>query len=144
MFRAITSIALLVVLVGGNATTAAAFCAPTVDHKSDRSAATHCKKTPTKTAAPMSCCQRTPFGHSEEIAKGSADCCQMRAPLPGQSRSTQPANSSEEFRLQTHSQLLDSSEPLLSSAMAFAGVSSTISFCPNRSDTYLLVSTFRI
>jgi hypothetical protein len=82
--------------------------------------------------------------HSEEITKGSPDCCQISAPFPAQSRSAPPANSSEEFRLQTLSQLLDSSGPLLSSAMAFAWASSTITFCSDRSDTYLRVSTFRI
>jgi hypothetical protein len=85
-----------------------------------------------------------PVAYPEEIAKGSADCCQMSAPFPDPSRSAAPANSSEEFRLQTHSQLLDSSVPLPSSAMAFAWASSTIAFCPDRSDTYLLASTFRI
>jgi hypothetical protein len=82
--------------------------------------------------------------YPEEITKASADCCQMSAPFPGQVRSTPPSNSSEEFRLQTLSQLLDLSGPLLSSAMAFAWASSTITFRQDHSDTYLLVCTLRI
>jgi len=147
MFRAITSLVLFVVLVGGNAATAATFCAPSVDHKGGRSAPSHCKRAPMKTATPMSCCQHMPLTHPEEITKGSADCCQMSAPFPDQSRSTPPANSSEEFRLHTQAQLLDSSEPVSPSALTSLlsrWVSSTTGFCPDRSDTYLLASTFRI
>ena len=114
--------------------------------KSDRSAATHCKKTPTKTATPMSCCGRTPVAHSGAIAKGSAACCQMRAPFPGQSRSTPPANSSEEFKLQTHSQLLAFiGAASFIGVLPFAWASSTITFCPIVLITpYPSVSTFRI
>ena len=144
MSRTITSILLFVALVGVNAATAAKSCAPSVDHKDRRATASHCKKAPAKTATPMSCCRHVPVTHSEEISKGSPDCCQMSAPFPDQSRSTPPATSSEEFRLQTLSQLLDSSGQLPLSAVPFASTSSTITFCPDRSDTYLLVSTFRI
>ena len=144
MFRAITSIVLFVVLVGSNAATGASFCASSVDHKGRSSAATHCKRAPSKTATPMSCCRHVPVTYPEEITKGSPDCCQISAPFPDQSRSAPPADSSEEFRLQTHSQLLDSSVPVLQSALALPCPSSTIAFCPDRSDTYLLASTFRI
>ena len=144
MFRAITSIVLFVGLVGSNAATGASFCAPTVDHEGGRSTAAHCKTAPQKTTTLMICCQHMPVAHSEEITKGSADCCQISAPLPDQSRSAPPANSSEEFRLQTHSQLLDSAVPVLRSALALPCRSSTIAFCPDRSDTYLLAAAFRI
>ena len=144
MSRTITSILLFVALVGVNAATAVMSCAPSQDHKDRSVAPVHCKKAPTKTATPMSCCQHVPRTHSEEISKGSADCCQMSAPFPGKSRAVPPAASSEEFRLQTHSQLLASSVPLPSSTLVFTSVSSTIAFCPDRSDTYLLASTFRI
>ena len=144
MFRAITSIVLFVVLVGGNAATRATLCAPSVDHKGGRSASAHCKTAPMKTTTPMSCCQHMPVTHSEEITRGSADCCQISAPFSDQSRFASPANCSEEFRLQTHSQLLDSSVPVLQAALALPCPSSTIAFCPDRSDTYLLASTFRI
>lgn len=144
MFRTITSILLFVALVGVNAATAAKSCTPFEAHKDGRSTLSHCKKGPAKKATSMSCCRHVPVSDREAITKAPADCCQMSAPFPGQSRSAPPANSSEEFRLQTLSQLLDSSAPLPSSAMPFAWVSSTITFCPDRSDTYLLVSTFRI
>jgi len=144
MFKVITSIVLFVVLVGGNAVTGATRCAPSVDHKRSRSAEAHCKTAPRKTTTPMSCCQHMPVTHSEEITKGSPDCCQISAPFPDQSRSAPPADSSEEFRLQTHSQLQDSSVLVLQSALALLCLSSTIAFCPDRSDTYLLASTFRI
>jgi hypothetical protein len=144
MSRAITSIVLFVVLVGSNAATGASFCAPTVDHKGGRSTAAHCKTAPQKTTTPMVCCQHMPVTHSEEITKGSPDCCQISAPLPDQSRSAPPANSSEEFRLQTLSQWLDSSGPVLQPALTLPCPSSTIAFCPDRSDTYLLASTFHI
>ena len=144
MFRAITSILLFVGLVGSNAATGASFCAPTVDYEGGRSSAAHCKTAPQKTTTPMICCQHMSVTHSEEITKGSADCCQISAPLPDQSRSAPPANSSEEFRLQTHSQLLDSSVPVHPLAMTFAWVSSTMAFFPDRSDTYLLAAAFRI
>jgi hypothetical protein len=70
----------------------------------------------------------------------------MSAPVPDQPRPALPGNSSEEFRLQTQAQLLDSSEPVSASALAslLEWVSSTIRFYPDRSDTYLLASTFRI
>ena len=144
MFRVITTIVLFVVLVGSNAATRATLCAPSVDYQGGRSAAAHCKTAPMKTTTPMTCCQHMPVMHSEEITKGSADCCQISAPFPDQSRSAPPANCSEEFRLQTHSQLLDSSVPVLPSALALPCPSSRIAFCPDRSDTYLLASTFRI
>jgi hypothetical protein len=144
MSRTITSILLFVALVGVNAATAVMSCAPSQDHKDRSVAPVHCKKAPTKTATPMSCCRHVPRTHSEQISKGSPGCCQMSAPLPDESRSTPPANSSEAFRLQTHSQLLDSSVPVHPLAMTFAWVSSTMAFFPDRSDTYLLASTFRI
>ena len=144
MSRTITSILLLVALVSVNAATTMMSCASSPDHKDRSVAPVHCKKAPTKTATPMSCCQHVPRSHSEKISKGSADCCQVSAPFPDKSRSVPPATSSEEFRLQTHSQLLDSSVPLPSSTLAFASASSTIAFCPDRSDIYLLASTFRI
>ena len=144
MFRTITSILLFVALVSVNAATAVMSCAPSLDHKDRSVAPVHCKKAPTKTATPMSCCRHVPRTHSEEISKGSADCCQLSAPFPNESRSAPPATSCQEFRLQTHSQLVDSSGPLPSLALAFAWASSKISFCPDRSDTYLLASTFRI
>ena len=144
MSRTITSILLFVALVSVNAATVVMSCAPSLDQKDRSVAPVHCKKAPTKTATSMSCCRRVPRTHSKEISKGLADCCQMSAPFPGKSRSVPPATSSGEFRLQTHSQLLDSSVPLPSSIVAFASASSTIAFCPDRSDTYLLASTFRI
>ena len=144
MFRTITSILLLVALVGVNAATAVKSCAPSAGQKEGRFAPTHCKKAPTKTATPMSCCRHEPLTHSETISKGSPDCCQVSAPFPDESRSAPPATTYEEFRLQTHSQLLDSSGPLPSSTPAFAWASSTMAFCPDRSDTYLLASTLRI
>jgi hypothetical protein len=144
MSRTITSILLFVALVGVNAATAMMSCASSPDHKDRSVAPVHCKKAPTKTATPMSCCQHVPRTHSEKISKGSADCCQVSAPFPDKSRSVPPATSSEEFRLQTHSQLLDSSVPVHPLAMTFAWVSSTMAFFPDRSDTYLLASTFRI
>ena len=144
MFKVITSIVLFVVLVGGNAVTGATLCAPSVDHKRSRSSEAHCKTAPMKTTTPMSCCRHVPVTYPEEITKGSADCCQISAPFPDQARSGPPADSSEEFRLQTHSQLLDSSGPLSSSTPAFAWTSSTMAFCPDRSDTYLLAAAFRI
>ena len=144
MSRTITSILLFVALVGVNAATAVMSCSPSQDHKDRSVAQAHCKKAPTKTATSMSCCRHVPRTHSEQISKELPGCCQMSAPLPDESRSAPPANSSEEFRLQTHSQLLDTSGPLPSSALAFAWASSTMSFCPDRSDTYLLASTFRI
>ena len=144
MSRTITSILLFVALVGVNVATAAKSCAPSVDHKDRRATASHCKKAPAKTATPMSCCRHVPVTHSEEISKGLPDCCQMSAPFPDHSRPAPPANSSEEFRLQTHAQLRDSSGPLPSSTLAFASASSTMAFCPDRSDIYLLASTFRI
>jgi hypothetical protein len=143
MFRAITSIMLLFVLVGGNSATGATLCAPSVDHKGNRSATAHCKTAPKKTTTPMICCEQMPVTYSEEITNGSADCCQMSA-LPDQSRSAPPANSSAAFRLQTHSQLQDSSGPVPPLVMSFARASSMIAFCPDRSDTYLFTSTFRI
>ena len=143
MFRTITSTLLFVALVGVNAATAVMSCA-SQDHKDRSVAPAHCKKAPAKTATLMSCCRHVPRTHSEQISKGSPGCCQMSAPLPDESRSAPPANSSEAFRLQTHSQLLDSSVPVHPLTMTFAWVSSTMSFCPDRSDTYLLASTFRI
>ena len=144
MSRTITSILLFVALVSVNSATAVMSCAPSLNHKDRSDARVHCKKGPAKTATSMSCCRHVPRTHSEEITKRSPDCCQMSAPLPDESRSTPPANSSEAFRLQTHSQLLDSSVPLPSSTLAFVPSSSTIAFCLDRSETYLLASTFRI
>jgi hypothetical protein len=144
MSRTITSILLFVALVSVNGATAVMSCAPSLNHKDRFVAPVHCKKGPAKTATSMSCCRHVPRTHSEEIAKRSPDCCQMSAPLPDESRSTPPANSSEAFRLQAHSQLLDSSAPLPSSTLAFVPSSSTIAFCLDRSETYLLASTFRI
>jgi len=140
MFRTITSIVLFVILVGGDAATGASFCGSSVDHKGDRPAVTYCKGAATNAETPMSCCQHMPLTHPEAITKASADCCQMSR-FPDEGRSAPPANCSEEFRLQTHSRLL---EPLPSSAMALAWASSTIAYCPDRSDTYLLASSFRI
>jgi len=144
MFRTITSTLLFIALVGVNVATAAKSCAPSVDPKDRRFSPAHCKKAPTKTATSMSCCRHVSRTNSEQISKGLPGCCQMSAPLPDGSRSAPAANSSEEFRLQTHSQLLDSSGPLSSSTPAFAWTSSTMAFCPDRSDTYLLASSFRI
>ena len=98
-----------------------------------------------KTAAPMSCCKNVPV--PEQTSKGTAECCQMSAPLPDQTRPALPGNASEEFRFQTQAQLLNSSEPVSLSALTPlppGWVASTIAFCPNRSDTFLLTSTFRI
>jgi len=97
-------------------------------------------------ATPMSCCQHAFVQHSEKTGQGTPGCCEMSAPLPDQSRSPLPGNPSEEFKLQTQSQLLDSSEPVSLSALTpfLLGWVSTITFCPDRSDTYLLASTFRI
>ena len=144
MSRTITSILLFVALVGVNVATAAKSCAPSLDHKDRSIAQAHCKKAPAKTATLMSCCRHVPRTHSEQISKELPGCCQMSAPLPDESRSAPPANSSEAFRLQTHSQLLDSSVPVHPLTMTFAWVSSTMTFFPDRSDTYLLASTFRI
>jgi hypothetical protein len=96
----------------------------------------------TTTATPMSRCQ-----YAEQTSKGAADGCQMSAPLPDQPRPALPGKSSEEFRLQTQTQLLESSEPVSPSAPTLllpGWVSSTDAFCQDRSDTYLLASTFRI
>jgi len=144
MYKTTTSILLLVALVGVNAATAAKSCAPSTDQKDGRFPPAHCKKAPTKAAAPMSCCRHEPLTHSETISKGSPDCCQLSAPFPNESRSAPPATSCQEFRLQTQSQLVDSSGSLPSLALAFAWASSKVSFCPDRSDTYLFASTFRI
>lgn len=146
MLRRITSIFLFVVLAGGNAGTAASLCAGSSSQKVDRSPQHHCKMGRTMTAAPMSCCQHAPSPHSDQTRLKDSGCCQMPAPVPDQPRPALTGNSSEEFRLQIQLQLLDSSEPVSPSALAslLGWVPWTISFCPDRSDTYLLASTFRI
>ena len=142
MFRTLTSIPLLVALIAVNAATAAKLCVPSVDQKGHRFAPTHCKQAPTKTPNRPTCCKHAPRSDSTEISKALPNCCQMSAPFPRKSPSAPPANASEEFRLHAHSR--DSLEPLPSSTPAFAAASSTMAFCPDRSDTYLLASTFRI
>ncbi len=101
----------------------------------------------TKAATLMSCGERAPVPHSEQTSKKASGCCQMSAPVPDQPRSALPDNSFGEFRQETRAQLLDSSEPVSPSALgalrhrwAFL----TITFWPDRSDIYLLGSTFRI
>ena len=146
MLKRTISILLLVLLVGGNAGTAAALCFQLSGEKAGSSAQDRCRKARTTTATPMSCCQRMLVPHSEKTSKGAPGCCQVSAPLPDQSWSLLPCNSSEEFKLQTQSQLLDSSEPISPSAVRsfLPGWALTITFCPDRSDTYLLASAFRI
>jgi hypothetical protein len=142
MLRRITSILLFVVLTGGNAATAGSS-----SQKASRSPQHHCKMARTTTAPLVSCCQHAPVPRSEETnGKEAWGCCQMSAPMPDQPRPALPGNSSEEFRIQTQAQLLDSSEPVSASALTslLEWVSSTIRFYPDRSDTYLLASTFRI
>ena len=145
MLKRINSILLFVVLAGGNAVTAASLCADSSNQKVGRSP--HCKMARTTTATPMGCCQNVPVPHSEHTSKEAAGCCEMSAPLPNRPRPALPGNASEEFRFQTQAQLLDSSEPVSLSALTplpLGWVSSTIAFCLDRSDTYLLASTFRI
>ena len=147
MFRTITSIVLFVVLVGGNAATAGWFCAPALDHKSGRSVATHCKKAPTKTTTPMSCCRHVPVTNPEEITKASADCCQMSAPLPEQPRPALPGNGFRGVQVSNSGstvELIRAGFAISVDVLPPGWVASTIAFCPDRSDTYLLTSTFRI
>jgi hypothetical protein len=100
----------------------------------------------TTMAALMSCCQRALVSHHDQAGQESLGCCQMSAPLPDQPNTTLPGGSSDEFRLQTQSQLLDSSQSISPFALTpfLPAWISTITFCPDRSDTYLLASTFRI
>jgi hypothetical protein len=143
MFRAFTSVVLFLVLVGGKpATTPASYCPSSIDNQRVHYAAAHCR-TALHTATPMSCCRHVLVTHPEEIAKASPVCCQMSAPFPVESSSALTAYPAEQFRLHTQAQWLESAARLPSSAMGFAWAWS-IAFCPDRSDTYLRASTFRI
>jgi hypothetical protein len=147
MFRRITSIFLFAVLAGGDAATAASLCAGSSSQKVGLEAQPHCKMAPTTTDTPKSCCQHGLLPQSEQTRKNASSCCQISAPPSDQPHPLLPGNSSEEFRLQTQFQMLDSSEPVSQSdlsSMLFRWESSTRGFCPDRSDTYLLASTFRI
>ena len=148
MFRRITSILLFAVLAGGNAATAASLCTRSSSQEVGRAPQLHCRMARTTTDTPMSCCQHAAVPHFEQTSsKEASGCCQMSAPLPDQPRPALPGNSSEEFKVRTQAQLLDSSEPVSLSALTPlppAWVSSTIAFYLDRSDTYLLASAFRI
>jgi hypothetical protein len=146
MLRRTTLIFLFIVLAGSNAATPATLCAPSQE-EAGGSPQNHCKMARTKAPTPMDCCQHAAVTHSEHIRKGASGCCQMSAPLQDQPRPALPGNSSQEFRQETRAQLLDSSEPISPSAQTLllpGWLSSTLTFCPDRSDTYLLASTFRI
>jgi len=141
MLRRSTSIIMFVVL--GNAAASAPLWAG-----SSRSTHHHCEMARTPTGTLVSCCQHAPVPDSEQTGKMGLACCQISAPWPDdQTRATVPGNASEELRLQTHAQLLKSSEPVSPSALAPLApgwVSSTTGFRLDRSDTYLLASAFRI
>jgi hypothetical protein len=146
MLRRTTLIFLFIVLAGSNAATPATLCAPS-EEEAGGSPQNHCKMARMKTPTPMNCCRHAPVSFREQDNKGASGCCQMSAPLPNQPRPALPGNSSQEFRQETRAQLLDSSEPISPSALTLllpGWVSSTLTFCPDRSDTYLLASTFRI
>ncbi len=143
--RRITSILLIALLVGGNAGIAVALCTQFSGQKANSITQSHCRMPRTTMAIHMSCCQHDLIPHSEKTSKRTSGCCEMSAPLPDQSRPLLPGNPSEEFKLQIQSQLLDSSEPISPTTLTFLPRwVSTITFCPDRSDTYLLASTFRI
>ena len=147
MLRRITSIILFVVLAGGNAAAAASLCGSSSSQKVGRSHQHPCKMARTTTGTPMSCCQHAPVSDSERTSKKALGCCQISAPPQGQPRPALPSNASEEFRFQTQTQLLNLSEPVSLSTLPPlppGWMSSTIAFCLDRSDTYLLASTFRI
>lgn len=147
MPRRMTSILLFVLMASGHAATIATVCAASLVQKVDGSPQPHCKIAGTATGTYISCCQQVPVPHSEQTSKKASGCCQMSAPLPGQPRPALPGNPSEEFKLQTQAQLLESSEPVSVSVLTPlppGWVYWAIAFCRDRSDTYLLASTFRI
>lgn len=147
MLRRITSIILFVLLAGGNAAVAASLCGNSSSQKVGGPPRHHCNMASTTVGTRMSCCQPAPASDSERTIRKTLDCCQISAPSPDQPRPALPGNASEEFRFQTRAQLLDSSEPV---SLSFrtpippGWVSSTTAFCLDRSETYLLASTFRI
>jgi hypothetical protein len=146
MLRRITSILLFVVLTGGSEITAKAFCAQSSMQRAEGAFQRRCEMAQTMMATLASCCQRALVSHHEQAHKESSSCCQMSTPLPDQPNTALPGSSSDDFRLQTQSQLLDSSQPISPLALTpfLPSWVSTIEFCPDRSDIYLMASTFRI
>jgi hypothetical protein len=146
MLRRITSIFLFAILASGSAVTAATLCSRSSTQKTERTPQSQCKMAQITMAALLSCCQPTLFPHHKQAGQESSGCCQMSAPLQDQPGAALPNSSSDEFRLQTQSQLLDSSQPisLLAPTPFLPAWISAITFCPDRSETYLLASTFRI
>jgi hypothetical protein len=138
-------ILLTILLLGANGAGAAAGCGD-ASGKNPDTAVSDCKMNqPSMPSKMMSCCRPSPVSLREDN-QGASGCCQMSAPRPDQPRPALPGNSSEKFRQGTRAQLLDSSEPVspLALTLLVPGWVSSATFCPDRSDTYLLESTFRI
>ena len=143
MFRRTTAILLFVTLASGNAA-ATTLCASLSQGGADQTPERHCNMTH-EISASMVCC-RHKLPSLEPLSNEASSCCQMSAPLPDLPGTALPANSQQDFGLQTLAQLNSSdlvSPPALTHL--FAGqVSMAVAFCPDHSDTYLLASTFRI
>jgi hypothetical protein len=146
MLRRITSILLFVVLTGGSEITAKAFCAQSSMQRAEGAFQRRCEMAQTTMATLASCCQRALFSHHEQARKESSTCCQISTPLSDQPNTALPGSSSDDLRLQTQSQLLDSSQPTSPSTLThfLSTWMSTVTFRPDRSETYLLASIFRI
>ena len=146
MFRGNSIVALFVVLTISNVAGATVWCARSSRGGTNLASRTRCVRAQ-ETAASMACCRHnhhcTPMILGHKILR----CCQLSAPSPMQPDPALPANSSDDVRLQGLSQLLNVWDPVSSSTLTYlpAGwMSLTVAFCPDRSDTYLLTSIFRI
>jgi hypothetical protein len=140
MFRRSTAIFLFMALTSSNAAAATALCADLSKGGADQIFKRHCKMTQ-ETWVSMVCCPHQ-LGPSE-----ASDCCKISAPPPDLPGPALPATSTEDFGLQTLLQLLNSSEPVPAATLTqllARCISLAVSFCPDRSDTYRLASTFRI
>jgi len=146
MFKRSVVILLLIALAGGNAAATTALCAGLSRGGAGLTPKKYCRMTH-DAATLMICCQHKYGPSASRLERQVSGCCQMSAPLPVLPDPALPASLSDEARLQALSQLLNSSDRVSSSTLTYllAGwFSPAVAFSPDRSDTYLLASTFRI
>ena len=142
MLRRITSTLLFLLLTSGGSASATASCARSSTQTGQPSSPTQCKMA--RITPRTNCCWHTSVHDHGKISE-SLGCCQMSAPFQQRPDGALPSSTSSQFKLQASSLALASSP--LTSPLAlprFWSVWATIAFCPDRSETYLLASTFRI
>ena len=144
MTKRVIPILLMLILMGTNAGITAALCAR-APKLSSSSAPKDCKMGLANMPTPMSCCQHGSSSQSPIDTNKLSGCCQFSSSLPGQSNTTLPGTTSEEFK--SHTQLQASDSDMFSlrspSPVHFSSASRLI-FRLVRSDAYLQSSPLRI